>query len=152
MFSYIVTFIYGFLSGLMCNYIMKLYNRFTQYNYDIRKTIVHQAYTYLSEQIFDIVVDDLVTNITTTDIQGIQNLADFKKLIDSIVYLTKDFNKKYTLNIVSGKIQLKLIDTKYINEPNFIFICKFFTDNNVDVHIVLNDNTILNNKLEYHNQ
>jgi len=168
MFSYIITFMYGFLSGFVCNYIYKLYKSYKFFN-DIRKIIVHEAYSYLSEQIFTIVVDDLVNNISSANINGIQNLNDFKKLIDSSINITKEFNKSFNLNIVNdcelstdnsnhtnlsflnsfGKIQLKLNNSNYINDPHFAFICKFFTDNNIDLHIVINDTNKLENKLEY---
>jgi hypothetical protein len=148
MLSYIITFIYGFLSGFLCNYVYKLYNSY-KYFHDVKKTLIHEAYSYLSNQVFNIIADDLITNIASTDITGIQNLTDFKNLIDSSVNITKDFNKLYKISIVDGKIQLKLNDPNYINNQHFAFICKFFTDNNVDLHIVINEFNTLENKLEY---
>lgn len=174
--SYIITFIYGFLSGFLsgflCNYVYKLYNSYKYFN-DLKKTVMREAYTYLSNQVFNIIVDDLITNIASTDITGVQNLTDFKNLIDSFVNITKDFNESYKLSIVNdcdftstdnskhknssflnslGKIQLKLNDPNYINNQHFAYICKFFTDNNVDLHIVINDSNTLENKLEYDNK
>lgn len=148
MLSYFITFMYGFLSGFLCNYIYKLYNSYKYFN-DIKKIIMHEAYTYLSNKIFNIIADDLITNITTTDITGIQNLTDFKNLVDSFVSTTKEFNKSYKLNITDGKIQIKINDPSYINDQHFSFICKFFTDNNIDLHIIINDTLIINNKLEH---
>ena len=147
MFYYIVTFGYGFLSGLLCNYLIKLYKSYKYYN-DFRKTMIHEAYSYVSNKIFTIVVDDLITNVSSCDINGIANLNEFKNLIDSSINITKEFNKSYKLSINNGKIQLKLNNPNYINDPYFTHICKFFTDNDVDLHIIVDDTYKLDNKIE----
>ena len=150
MFGYILTFIYGFISGFISNYVYKLYKKYKKYN-DIKKTLIHEAYSYAAENIFNVVSDDLINHMNTLDITGIENLNDFKNLVDSSIGITHELNKSFRLILNDGKIQLKLLNPSYINNEHFVRICKFFTDNNVDLHIIINDDIKLDNKIEYNN-
>lgn len=148
MYTYIFTFIYGFISGLLCNYALKFYIKYIKYK-DIKKTLIHEAYSYVSENIFNLICDDLIKNVNTFDINGLENLNDFKNLIDSSIGITHEFNKSFKLRLNDGKIQLKILNPTYINNEHFVRLCKFFTDNNVELHIIMYEDTQLDNKVEY---
>ena len=148
MFGHILAFIYGFISGFCCNYAYKLYQKYIKFN-DVKKTILHEAYLYAAENIFNVVSDDLINHMNKFDISGIQNLNDFKKLVDSSVGITHELNRSFKIRLNDGKIQLKLLNPSYVNNEHFVRLCKFFTDNNVDLHIILNNDINLDNKIEY---
>lgn len=151
MFGYILAFIYGFVLGVCNTYAYKLYQKYIKIK-DLKKTILHEAYLYAAENIFNIVSNDLVNHIDNFDITGIKNLSDFKNLVDSSIGITHELNRSFRIKLSDGKIQLKILNPSYVNNEHFVRLCKFFTDNNIDLHIILNDDIKLDNKIEYNNE
>lgn len=151
MFGYILSFVYGFILGLFSTYTYRLYQKYIKFN-DVKKTILHEAYLYAAENIFNVVSDDLINHMNKFDISGIENLNDFKNLVDSSIGITHELNRSFQIRLSDGKIQLKILNPSYVNNEHFVRLCKFFTDNNVDLHIILRDDIKLDNKIEYNNE
>jgi len=147
MYLSIFIFIYGFIAGFFCNCLQRIYMNYREYN-NIKKTIAYEAYTYVTNNIFNMISDDIITNIDEYNINGINNLIDFKNIIDSSIYIIHDINKLFKIKIIDGKIQLRLLNSSYINNEHFVRLCKFFTENNINLHIILEENNLLN-KIKY---
>jgi hypothetical protein len=140
-----IQFIFGFVAGYLFNFCKNLYLDYKQYN-SIKKIAISKIYTYFADKIFNLFYEDISNNLNNINIQGIQNINDIQILIDSLDSVIKNHKNKFKLTFTDENCKIKLLDSEYINNPDFIRICKFFTDNHINIHIIMNDITTL--KLE----
>lgn len=131
-------FIFGFVAGYLFNFCRNLYVDYKYHN-SIKKLAINKIYAYFTNKIFNLFYEDISNNLNNINIQGIQNINDIQIFIDSLDSVIKNHKIKFTLTFVEGHCKIKLLDSEYINNPDFIRVCQFFTDNNINIHIILND-------------
>jgi len=138
-------FIFGFVAGYLFNFCRNLCLEYT-YHTSIKKLAINKIYKYFTNRIFHLFYDDIINNLDNINVKGIQNINDIQILLDSLDVMIKNHKNKFTLSFVDGHCKIKLIDSEYINDSNFVRVCQFFTDNDINIHIIINDSDNL--KLE----
>jgi hypothetical protein len=138
-------FIFGFVTGYLFNFCRNIYLNYKQYN-SIKKLAINKIYTYFVDKIFNLFYEDISNNLNNINIQGIQNINDIQILIDSFDNVIKNHKNKFKLTFSDENCKIKLLDSEYINNPDFMRVCQFFTDNHINIHIILNNSNNL--KLE----
>jgi len=132
MFGFLCGLFFGFITGLFSSLFMSLIKKYKSSNYDVKKTAF--------KSVVSLYVDSIIDNIDNIDNIILPNIEDTLKISTNVFTLAKDYNNKFKIVVQKGKPIIKILDSNYLKDTNFIEILKFFKDNDIELTLTT-DNT-----------